>query len=256
MFRGKSSNEGVSSFQALAISLAGRVGVGNIAGVATAIGFGGPGAVVWMWISALLGASTSYVESSLYQVFKDQVPRTGEYRGGPALYIEKAYRHTKAKGLFKVYGMVFAAVTVLAMSFMLPGIQSNAISGAIENAWNVPTWATAIALVIIMGFIVIGGIKRIAHFASMAVPFMAVIYIIAAIAVTFINADQIVPVFELMFRSAFGMDAGQEAAFGGIIGMAVQWGRSEEHTSELQSRGHLVCRLLLEKKKNRQKCNS
>jgi AGCS family alanine or glycine:cation symporter len=224
MFRGKSSNEGVSSFQALAISLAGRVGVGNIAGVATAIGFGGPGAVVWMWISALLGASTSYVESTLGQVFKEQDPRTGEYRGGPAFYIEKAYRHTKAKGLFKVYGMVFAAVTVLAMSFMLPGIQSNAISGAIENAWNVPTWATAIALVIIMGFIVIGGIKRIAHFASMAVPFMAVIYIIAAIAVTFINADQIVPVFELMFRSAFGMDAGQEAAFGGIIGIAVQWG--------------------------------
>src|SRR5699024_4242049 len=80
---------------------------------------------------------------------KEQDPRTGEYRGGPAFYIEKAYRHTKARGLFKVYGMVFAAVTVLAMSFMLPGIQSNAISGAIENAWNVPTWATAIALVII-----------------------------------------------------------------------------------------------------------
>src|SRR5699024_12570600 len=82
----------------------------------------------------------------------------------------------------------------------------------------------ATAPVITMGFIVTGAIKRIAHFASMAVPFMAVIYIIAAIAVTFINADQIVPVFELMFSSAFGMDAGQEAAFGGIIGMAVQWG--------------------------------
>ena len=87
MFTGKSSNEGVSSFQALAISLAGRVGVGNIAGVATAIGFGGPGAVVWMWISALLGASTSYVESTLGQIFKEQDPRTGEYRGGPAYYI-------------------------------------------------------------------------------------------------------------------------------------------------------------------------
>ena len=224
MFRGKSSNEGVSSFQALAISLAGRVGVGNIAGVATAIGFGGPGAVVWMWISALLGASTSYVESTLGQIFKEQDPRTGEYRGGPAFYIEKAYRHTKARGLFKVYGMVFAAVTVIAMSFMLPGIQSNAISGAVENAWSVPTWGTAIALVIILGFIVVGGIKRIAHFASLAVPFMAVIYIIAAIAVTIINADQIVPVFQLMFNSAFGIDAGPEAAFGGIIGMAVQWG--------------------------------
>lgn len=224
MFRGRSSDEGVSSFQALAMSLAGRVGVGNIAGVATAIGFGGPGAIVWMWISALLGASTSYVESTLGQVFKEQDPKSGEYRGGPAFYIEKAYRHTKAKGLFKVYGMVFAFVTIVAMSFMLPGIQSNAISGAVHNAWDVPTWATAIVLVIIMGFIVIGGIKRIAHFASLAVPFMAVLYIIAAIAVTLINADQIIPVIELVFTSAFGVDAGQEAAFGGIIGMAVQWG--------------------------------
>src|SRR5699024_8492718 len=117
-----------------------------------------------------------------------------------------------------------AAVTVLAMSFMLPGIQSNAISGAIENAWNVPTWATAIALVIIMGFIVIGGIKRIAHFASMAVPFMAAIYIIAPIAVTFITADPIVPVLALILQPAFGSDAGQEAAFGGSIGMAAQRG--------------------------------
>ncbi|MDN6332449.1 MAG: alanine:cation symporter family protein [Micrococcaceae bacterium] len=224
MFRGKSSNEGVSSFQALAISLAGRVGVGNIAGVATAIGFGGPGAIVWMWISALLGASTSYVESTLGQIFKERDPKTGEYRGGPAFYLEKAYRHTKARGLFKVYGIVFAFVTVMAMSFMLPGIQSNAISGGLANAWNVPTWVTAIILVLIMGFIVIGGIKRIAHFASLAVPFMAVVYIIAAITTTLVNADQIGPVIELVFTSAFGIDAGPEAAFGGIVGAAVQWG--------------------------------
>ncbi|WP_309132724.1 alanine/glycine:cation symporter family protein [Brevibacterium sp.] len=224
MFRGKSSNEGVSSFQALSISLAGRVGVGNIAGVATAIGFGGPGAVVWMWISALLGASTSFVESTLGQIYKQQDPKTGEYRGGPAFFIEKAYRHTKAKGLFKVYGMVFAFVTVMAMSFMLPGIQSNAISGAMSNAWNLPTWITALGLAVILGFIIIGGVKRIAHFASLAVPFMAIVYIIAAILVTLFNADQIIPVIELIFTSAFGIDAGPEAAFGGILGMAVQWG--------------------------------
>lgn len=224
MFRGKSSNEGVSSFQALAMSLAGRVGVGNIAGVATAIAFGGPGAVVWMWISALLGASTSYVESTLGQIFKEQDPKTGEYRGGPAFYIEKAYRHTKAKGLFKVYGMVFAFVTVMAMSFMLPGIQSNAISGAVTNAWNLPSWVTAIGLAVIMGFIVIGGVKRIAHFASLVVPFMAVIYIVAAIVVSLVNADQLLSVIELVFKSAFGVDAGPEAAFGGILGMAIQWG--------------------------------
>src|SRR5699024_11016229 len=106
MFRGKSSNEGVSSFQALAISLSGRVGHSNISGVASAVGCRGPDAVVWMWVSALLGEGTSYVESTLGQVFKELEPRTGEYRGGHAFYIEKAYRHTKAKGLFKVYGIV------------------------------------------------------------------------------------------------------------------------------------------------------
>lgn len=224
MFRGKSSEDGVSSFQALSMSLAGRVGVGNIAGVATAIGFGGPGAVVWMWISALLGASTSYVESTLGQTYKEKDPKTGEYRGGPAFYLEKAYQLTRFGKFFKVYGFIFAAVTVLAMSFLLPGVQSRAIGGAVTNAWNLPTWVTALALVVIMAFIVIGGVKRIAHFASLAVPFMAIIYILAAIAVTFINADQIVPVIELIFKSAFGVDTSSEAAFGGIIGLAVQWG--------------------------------
>ena len=102
------------------------------------IAFGGPGAVFWMWIVAFFGASTSFVESTLGQIYKERDRDTGEYRGGPAFFIERAYRHTKASGLFSVYAMVFAFVTVVAMSFLLPGVQANGISSAAEQAWGWP----------------------------------------------------------------------------------------------------------------------
>lgn len=150
MFTGKGSDAGVSSFQALAMSLAGRVGTGNIAGVATAIAFGGPGAVFWMWIVAFFGASTSFVESTLGQIYKERDRDTGEYRGGPAFFIERAYRHTKASGLFSVYAMVFAFVTVVATSFLLPGVQANGISSAAAEAWNWPKWVPAVIITILL----------------------------------------------------------------------------------------------------------
>ena len=107
-------------------------------GKGSAIAFGGPGAVFWMWIVAFFGASTSFVESTLGQIYKERDRDTGEYRGGPAFFIERAYRHTKASGLFSVYAMVFAFVTVVAMSFLLPGVQANGISSAAEQAWGWP----------------------------------------------------------------------------------------------------------------------
>ncbi len=220
MFTGKGSDSGVSSFQALAMSLAGRVGTGNIAGVATAIAFGGPGAVFWMWIVAFFGASTSFVESTLGQIYKERDRDTGEYRGGPAFYIERAYRHTKASGLFSVYAMVFAFVTVVAMSFLLPGVQANGISSAAAQAWGWPAWIPAIIITILLAFIIVGGIKRIATFASMVVPFMAVIYIVGAIVVVFINASQIPAVITLVVQSALGVDS----TFGAMLGVAVSWG--------------------------------
>ncbi len=194
MIRGESSPDGgVSSFQALMISLAGRVGTGNIAGVATAIAFGGPGALFWMWAMAFLGASTSFVECTLGQIYKTRDRLTNEYRGGPAYYFSKAFAHTRAAPFFKVYGLVFAAVTVLACGLLMPSVQSNSMAVAMSQAWGgIADWAVAIGIVIILAFVIIGGgVKRIATFASIVVPFMAVLYILFALIVVFTNAGQI-----------------------------------------------------------------
>src|SRR5699024_3359979 len=125
-----------------------------------------------------------------------------------------------AKGLSLVYAIVFAAVTVFAMAFFLPGVQANGMSSAINLAWGVPTWATAIVVVILLAFIVIGGVKRIAMFAAYIVPPMAVLYILAALAVYFVNYEQIPMVFGEIFGSAFGL----HPVFGAIVGTAVKWG--------------------------------
>ena len=217
---GEDSAAGISSFQSLMISLAGRVGVGNIGGVATAIAFGGPGAVFWMWIVAFLGSATSYVECCLAQIYKEKDQDTGEYRGGPAYYIEKAYRHTAARPFALVYAIVFAVSMILATSYFLPGVQANGLATSVEHAWSVPTWVTAVTMVVLLGIIIIGGVKRIAWFASMVVPFMAVIYIFVAIVVLFANGSQIPEVFGLIIRSAFD----KEAAFSGMLGVAIMWG--------------------------------
>ncbi|MGN7246822.1 alanine/glycine:cation symporter family protein [Janibacter anophelis] len=216
---GETSENGTSSFQSLMMSLANRVGMGNIGGVATAIAFGGPGAVFWMWTVALLGAATSFIECTLGQIYKEQDPDTGEYRGGPAYYFEKAYAH-KARALSLGYAILFAVVTVFAMAFFLPGVQANGMSSAMNAAWGLPTWVTAIGVVIALAFIVIGGVKRIATFAALFVPPMAIIYILAAIAVFFVNFEQIPHVFSEIFSGAFG----GHAVYGAIIGMAVKWG--------------------------------
>ena len=211
MMEGKSSDQGVSSFQALAMTLAGRVGTGNIAGVATAITFGGPGAVFWMWAVAFLGASSAFVESTLGQVYKEQINR--EYRGGPAFYIEKGLG-------VKWYAWLFAAVTVVATGVLLPGVQANSIAEGLKTAVGIDPNVTAAGLAIVLGFIIFGGVKRIASFAEVVVPFMALAYIIVAVVIIFLNIGQLPHVIKLIFSSAFGMDS----AFGAILGMAIQWG--------------------------------
>ena len=220
LVRGERSENGVSSFESLMMSLAGRVGVGNIAGVATAIAFGGPGAVFWMWTVALLGSATSFIECTLAQIYKEQDKDTGEYRGGPAYYIEKAYAHTKAAPFMLIYGIVFAVAMILATAYFLPGIQANGVSSAVENAWGISTTITGVTLAVVLAVIVVGGVKRIASFASMVVPFMAVIYIIIAFIILFTNYQDIPEVFSLIFTSAFNLNAG----FGGMLGVAIMWG--------------------------------
>ncbi len=218
--KGESSDQGISSFQALAVSLAGRVGAGNIVGVATAIAFGGPGALFWMWIVAFLGASTSFVECTLGQIYKQPDAVTGEYRGGPAFYIRQAMAHTRARTGFRIYGWLFALVTLIACGVLMPNIQSNSIAVAANGAWNVDTWVVGVVTALVLGFVIIGGVKRIAAFASVVVPFMAILYILLALAVVLLNVDRIPEVFRLIFSSAFGADA----AFGAILGSAIMWG--------------------------------
>lgn len=209
---GKSSNEGVSSFQALAMSLAGRVGTGNIAGVATAITFGGPGALFWMWMVAFLGASTAFVESTLAQIYKEK-DETGHFIGGPAYYFEKGLGQ-------KWYGILFAICMFFAAGLFLPGVQANSIAEAMNNSLGIPQTVSAAMIAILLAFIIFGGVKRIATTAEVIVPFMALAYIIVALVVIILNIGKLPDVIALIFRSAFGLEAG----FGAVLGLAIQWG--------------------------------
>ncbi|MBT2603259.1 alanine:cation symporter family protein [Bacillus sp. ISL-53] len=211
MFQGRSSEAGVSSFQALSIALSGRVGTGNIAGVATAIAFGGPGAVFWMWAIAFIGAASAFVESTLAQIYK--VKQDGQYRGGPAYYIEKGIG-------WKWFAVLFAFAALIAMAILMPGVQSNSIAAGVENAFGIKPVFTGLAIVLLLGFIIFGGVKRIANAATLIVPFMALGYILLSVVIVLMNITELPGVISLIFRSAFGLDS----AFGGIIGMAIAWG--------------------------------
>lgn len=211
MFRHERSDAGISSFQALSMSLSGRIGVGNIAGVAMAIAFGGPGAIFWMWVVAFLGASSAFIESTLAQIYKER-DGNGQYRGGPAFYIEKGLGQ-------RWYAVVFALVTVLAGT-MVAGTQSNAITSTVNEAWNVSATTTAVVLLVILGLILIGGVRRIARVTEWIVPLMAATYLLVTAVVMIINVNRVPEVIMLVLRSAFGA----EAAFGAMIGTAIQWG--------------------------------
>ena len=215
MFKGQKSSAGISSFQALAVSLSGRVGTGNIAGVATAIFIGGPGAVFWMWLVAFLGSGSAFVESTLAQIFKRK--EKGQYRGGPSFYIENGIGH---KSFARIYAIVFAVATILATGLFLPGVQANSIASAINNAFDVAHSGTGVLLVVLLGLIIFGGIKTIARVAEYVVPFMAIVYVLIALVVVIMNFDQIPSVFGLIFSSAFGANA----TFGGIIGAMISIG--------------------------------
>ncbi|MEX7572097.1 alanine/glycine:cation symporter family protein [Enterobacter hormaechei] len=211
MFQGGATDAGVSSFQALTMTLAGRVGTGNIAGVATAITFGGPGALFWMWVVAFLGASSAFVESPLGQVYKEKI--NGEYRGGPAFYIEKGLG-------VKWYAWLFAIVTIFSCGLLLPGVQANSIAASLDIAFGLNPNVTAAILAVLLIFIIFGGVKRIASFSSMVVPFMALGYIIVACVIIAINIEKLPAVILLIWKSAFGLEAG----FGAILGQAIMWG--------------------------------
>jgi len=174
----------------------------------------------WLWAVALLGSATSFIECTLAQIYKEKDRDTGEYRGGPAYYIEKAYKHTRAGKFMLVYAVVFAVAMMLATSYFLPGIQANGVAAAMHNAWGTDVRISAVVLGILLAVIIMGGVRRIANFASLVVPLMAVVYILASIVIMFVNFDRIDDVFSLIFRSAFD----QEAMFSGMLGAAIMWG--------------------------------
>ena len=207
----KTQKTGITSFQAFAMALSGRVGTGNIVGVATAIGYGGPGAIVWMWIIAFLGAGSAFAEATLAQIFKEN--HKGEYRGGPAYYIEKGLR---AKWL----AVIFAVCAVVACGLFLPPVQSNGIAMSFANTFNVnPAWI-GLGVALLIGIVIIGGVKRIANVAQVVAPFMAIIYILLSIVILVIHVSEVPAVFGDMVRSAFGLNE----ALGGILGSTIAWG--------------------------------
>jgi alanine or glycine:cation symporter, AGCS family len=202
----------LSSFQALMLSVAGRVGAGNIAGVAVAITLGGPGAVFWMWVIGLIGMATSYFECALAQLYKNAEP-DGTYRGGPAYYIERGLGQKWLAGVFSV-------LLLVTFGFGFNALQSYTVASSFHDAFGFPTLATGIGLVIVLGLIIFGGIKRIATAAEIIVPVMAIGYIVIALIVVLYNITALPAAFMLILSSAFGL----EEAFAGGMGAAIAMG--------------------------------
>ena len=207
----KSQKTGITSFQAFSMALSGRVGTGNIVGVATAIGYGGPGAIVWMWIIAFLGAGSAFSEATLSQIYKEE--HKGQFRGGPAYYIEKGL---KCKWL----AIVFAICAVLAAGFFMPPVQSNGIAISFANTFNINPAIVGGVVALLIGLVVVGGVQRIANVAQIVAPFMAILYILLSIVVLVFHIHEVPAVFMDMIRSAFGMNQ----ALGGILGATIAWG--------------------------------
>lgn len=214
---GKADSEGMSSFQALATAVAAQVGTGNLAGVATAIVAGGPGAIFWMWVSAIFGMGTNFAEAVLAQKYKTKVE--GQVVGGPAYYISQGIKSKFLAGFF-------AVAIIFALGFMGNMVQSNSIVSTISHlipgdmdlgGISMKNLLIGVAVAAMVGFIIIGGISRLASFTEKIVPVMALLYIIGGLVVIFLNYDQVIPAFESIFVGAFN----PQALGGGLLGVTV-----------------------------------
>jgi AGCS family alanine or glycine:cation symporter len=207
----RDEKKGVSSFQAFCISTASRVGTGNLAGVALAITTGGPGAVFWMWLIAIIGSASAFVESTLAQIYK--VKHGDTFRGGPAYYMEKGLNA-------RWMGITFAILLSLSFGLAFNSVQANTISSALNKSFGIDKTLIAIVLSIITAVIIFGGIKRVAKVAELMVPIMAGAYILIALYIMITNLTEIPGVFVLIFENAFGL---KEVA-GGTLGAAMMNG--------------------------------
>lgn len=211
-----STGNSLTPFQAFATGLASRVGVGNIGGVATAIALGGEGAVFWMWVTALIGMSSAFAESSLAQLFKVR-DKDGSFRGGPAYYI--------VQGLKSPWlGVAFALALIFTFGFAFNAVQSNSIVEATHNAWGWDAHYVGFGLVIFSGMIILGGVKRIGQISAQLVPMMALFYLIIAVIILGMNISQIPTVLHRIITSAFNFDAMAGGIFGAIFSKAMLLG--------------------------------
>lgn len=217
-----SSAEGdVSNFKTLMTQLAGMIGNGNIAGIATAVTLGGPGAIFWMWVAGILGMTTKYAEALLAQVYRVK-NKNGEYSSGPMYYIERGLGKK-----WKPLGAAFALFAMVAALGTGNGVQSNTIADVMSNSFNVSNWVTAILLVILTGLIIFGGLKRIANVAGVFVPVMAILYIGGSLIILILNYDLIIPAFALIFESAFTPVSAAGGFAGFTVSQAIQHGVSK-----------------------------
>ncbi|MCR5561297.1 MAG: alanine:cation symporter family protein [Bacteroidales bacterium] len=209
--RKEPGQKGISSFEAFCVALSGRVGTGNIVGVATAIALGGPGAVFWMWVIAFFGASTAFVEATLAQIYK--FPHRTGYRGGPASYIQHGLGQ-------KWLAVLFAILTVIGYGLFLTTVQANGVSSALNNSYGVSPLVSGILLAAVLALVIIGGVKSIARVAAVVTPFMALGYIVISLVVIALHIDQVPAVFASILSGAFGI----KPVAGGILGSTIMMG--------------------------------
>ncbi|MDE5930742.1 MAG: alanine:cation symporter family protein [Muribaculaceae bacterium] len=220
----RSAHPGISSFQAFAVSIASRVGTGNLAGVATAIIIGGPGAVFWMWVMALLGAASAFVESTLAQLYK--VPDGhGGFRGGPAYYILHGLKS-------RWWAVLFAVLISVTFGLAYNSVQSNTIAEAFHSSWQIPVWLTATAVSLLSAWVIWGGLKSIARFSQWVVPVMAIAYILVAMVVVAMNLERVPDVFRLIVENAFGIDEAVGGTLGGAMAMGIRRGLFSNEAGE------------------------
>lgn len=212
---GTDSGTGVSSFGAFAVGTAARVGTGNLAGVALAIAVGGPGAIFWMWVIALVGAATAFVESTLAQVYK---VRDGDtFRGGPAYYMEKALGQ-------RWMGILFAVLITFTFGLVFSSVQANTIALAFEEAYGIPRLLMGVLVLIPVALVIFGGIKRIARVAEVLVVVMAIPYVLMALYIVVVNFTEIPRVLGLIVGNAFGLGPAVGGGFGAAIMQGVRRG--------------------------------
>lgn len=211
----KEGEQKVNSFQALATAVAAQVGTGNIGGVATAIATGGLGAIFWMWLSAILGMSTIFSEAVLAQKYKKEYH--GETVGGSAYYI---FYGLGSRWL----AVAFSIAIVIALGFVGNMVQANSIALALNTAFHIPLWSVGIVLAVVVGFVIIGGQKRITSIAELLVPFMALVYIIGSLVIVYMYADHLPAIFTKIFHDAFSMESAAGGAAGTVMKEAIRYG--------------------------------